>query len=221
MNDGIEVSSSGIGEALAPLANIVDSQFRRDLMRHIGINVRERVADHIARASVTRHKSADRLGAVHSKFLEFAPARGQIRGGSRYKGKDPNSPSPYTEVQNITDTNLSVVIANTPGLRRAFGPLTITPKRAKALTIPIDKDSYGVSARNFPRELVLIKSRRGHALLAELQNGKKAKKQRLRPKYLLVKKSVLRHDPELLPQNDEVSEWAMETTETFLESLLR
>lgn len=221
MADGIDVSATGISKALEPLSDIADPQFRKDLMRHIGINVRERVADHIARASVTRHKSADRLGAVHSKFLEFAPARGQIRGGSRYKGKDTNSHSPYTEVQDVTDTNVRVVIGNTPGLHRAFGPLTITPKRAKALTIPIDKDSYGVSARNFPRKLVLIKSRRGHALLAELQDGKKAKKQRLRPKYLLVKKSVLRHDPELLPQNDEVSEWAMETTETFLESLIR
>lgn len=218
MADGIDIRVEGIGIVKYELGDLFNGNMQKSLNRHIGINVRERVADHLARASVTRHKSADRLGAVHSKFLEFAPARGQLRGGSKYNG--PEDP-PYTEVQNIKETGVDVVIGNTPGLKRAFGPLTIRPKRVKNLTIPLDRDSYNVSARDFPRELALIKSRRGSVLLVEEQTGKKAKKQRLRPKYLLVKKSVLKHDPDLLPNNNEITEWAEESTEAYLESLLK
>lgn len=210
-SEALEITRRMMGALFTPT-------MMRDLNRAIGINVREKIADHLARASVTRHKSADRLGARYTRFLEFAPARGQLKGGSKFKGE---GDQPFTEVQNITESGVDVVIGNTPGLRRAFGPLTIKPKNAKALTIPIDKDSYAVPARKFPRSLVCITTRKGQGLLVEEQTGRKAKKQRLRPKYLLVRKSVLKHDPNLLPNETEISEWANDTIKAFLGKLVK
>lgn len=207
-NESLKILRESLGAMFGP-------KMKKDLNREIGINVREHVADHLARASVDRHKTADRLGAKHTGFLEFANTRG-MRGGSNFKG---DGPKPFTKVEGVTEEGVSVVIGNTPGLRRAFGPLTITPKRAKALTIPIDKDSYGVRARDFPRKLFCITSRKGHGLLVEEQSGRKSKKQRLRPKYLLVKKSVLKHDPNLLPNNTEIQEWSSDSIESFLMKL--
>lgn len=197
------------------LERIFDARAMTKMNRDIGINVREHIADHIGRASVSRHKCADRLGAPHSKFLEFAPAKGQLRGGSAYRPTD-GRPTPFTEVRDITDTGSTVVIGNTPGLRRAFGPLTIRPKKAKALTIPIDREAYAKSARDF-RNLVCITSRKGHGLLVRREDTGRG---HFRPLYLLVGKSVIPQDRGLLPTRAAMQSWAEDAAEAFVEAEL-
>ena len=214
MANGITIEVKGVDEVVKKLGDLLSPSQLTRLNREIGINVRERTADHIGRASVSRHKTADRLGAMHTGFLEFAPARGELRGGSNYKG---TGDKPYTEVQNISQGGVSVVIANTPSLVRAFGPVTITPKRAKALTIPISKEAYGRSARDFPRKLACITTRKGHALLVEKNSESDSS---MRAHYRLVSKTTLPQDSGLLPVSTDIEEWAEDTIEVVLESCL-
>lgn len=213
----LSVNIKGLDALKRKLGSLWTRSFRTRLNRHVGVFVREQVASHIAVASKDRHKCADRLGARHSRVLEFAPARGSVRGGSAARPR-PGEGTPYTEVADVTPEGARVVIGNTPGLRRAFGPLTITPKRAKYLTIPVDKEAYGVRAREFPRALVFITSRRGHRLLAEETRDAT---HRLRPKYLLVRSAVVRHDPGLLPRPSEIHSWAHDAVSGFLAAEIR
>ena len=220
MGADLKITVDGIDKLKATLGDILNARRMTALNRAVGIGVRERVADHLARASVSRHRTADRLGARHTKFLEFAMARGQLKGGSSYEGK---GASPFTEVREIDQSGATVVIGNTPGLRRAFSPITITPKRAKALTIPISREAYGYGARELEaktgRRMFCITSRKGHGLLVEGDRSGKGSG-RIRPQYLLVKSVTLRKDEGLLPSSAEISAWASCLAEKHLESLL-
>lgn len=206
--DGLERTREELGALLSPSA-------MRSLNREIGINVRERTADHLAKASVSRHTVADRLGARHTKFLEFAPARGQLRGGSAYKGKDAH---PFTEVRDIRDDGVTVVIGDTPGLRRAFGALVITPRNKRALTIPLHKVSYAKRVADLREEGHNIFRPKGTNILADTTG--KGKRAKLRPLYALVKRTTLRQDRGLLPKEGEIRRWAMDSTEQFIDTLL-
>jgi hypothetical protein len=61
--------------------------------------------------------------------------------------------------------NTGIVDVNVPGVTRAYHDLIITPKRAKSLTIPIHKASYGKRAREF-NDLFVIKTK-SKAFLAQ------------------------------------------------------
>ena len=50
--EGVEQLKKSLGSAFTPDA-------RQRMMREIGFNVQERTADHVAEASVTRHRTAD------------------------------------------------------------------------------------------------------------------------------------------------------------------
>lgn len=211
--EGLERTRSELGALLTPSAML-------RLNREIGINVRERTSDHIARASVTRHKVADRLGAKHTKFLEFAPARGQLRGGSKFDA--PNGKQPFTEVRDISEDGVSVVIGNTPGLRRAFGAITIKPRKAKALTIPLHKVAYAKRVADLRSEGHEIFRPKGTNILAEeVSKGRgKRKKTEFRPLYALVKSTTLPQDRGLLPSDANIKTWTRDTTEQFMDAML-
>lgn len=208
-----EIQMSGLDEAAARIADRLTPKQLRSLNREVGINVRERTVDHIAKASVTRHKTADRLGAMHTGFLEFAVARGRLRGESDFNGKLTDGRGrPFSEVQDISDKGVAVVIGNTPGLSRAFHPLVITPKKAKALTIPVHKFAYGKSVKDLRAEGHVV-FRVGKCLAEaapEERNG-------IRPLYALMKKTTIPQDRGLLPKESEYADWAADTAEAFLE----
>ncbi len=203
----ITIELEGVADALDSIKDVVGGKFQKKMMRRIAIRVREGVSDHIGRASVSRHKCADRLGARYSKFLEFAPARGQIRSESSYAG--PNKP--YIEAKNITNESAIIEIGNTPGLRRAFGAITISPKKARALTIPVDKMSYARSVSELKNEGIKIFRPNGTNILATTHGT--SKKARLRPLYALVKSVTIPQDEGLLPKKEEIQDWALEMAE--------
>ena len=205
----LTIDLKGVSEALNGINDVVGDGFRKKMMRRIAIRVREAVSDHISRASVSRHKCADRLGAPHSKFLEFASARGQLRTESSYVS--PNKP--YIEAKDITDDSATIEIGNTPGLRRAFGALTITPKKASALTIPIDKIAYARRVSELKNEGVNIFRPKNMNILATSERGSKKK---LRPLYALVKSVTISQDKGLLPKKQEIQDWALETAEVCI-----
>lgn len=210
----IEVDTGSADRLRKELGALLNANTMRRMNRELGINVRERTADHIAQASVSRHKTADRLGAPHSKLLEFAPARGMLRGGSKFKGQ---GEKPYTEVADIKENEVSVVIGNTPGLRRAFGSITVRPQKAKALTIPLHKVSYGKRVADLKNAGIKIFRPSKSNILADMQG--KGKRAKLRPLYALVKKTVLSQDSGLLPTQNDIRQWSLDSAEQFVETL--
>ena len=215
MEHHIEINDSEVKKLLNSLRSIMTQRMMRDICRSVGINVREHFSDHIARASVSRHKSADSLGAEHTKYLEFAVARGQMRSESDYSPKDGEG-KPFIEVQDVNPGSVAVVIGNTPGLERAFGPMTITPKRARALTIPINKIAYGRSVKEVEDKGFDIFHPKGTRILAA-SDGKDG----VIPLFVLCGKVTIPQDTGLLPTENEIEEWSADSIEAFLETLVK
>ena len=191
----------------------------RRMNTEIGYRVQEGIADHLAEASATRHKTADALGAQHTNFLEYAP--GRVRSLSKFTG----NPKPEIGVDNATESGVDIVFKNTPGLRRAFGPMTITPKRAKYLTIPKDKVSYARRASELRSEGHKIFKPRGVKLLVEHSgemeeykdaNGKTRKRKKWRVLYALASKVSIRQDRELMPSAEQMQDMALDAAEAFI-----
>ncbi len=94
---------------------------RSGLNRSISYDLAALVSGHIRRASATRHKTADKLGATRSMHLEAA-ARSVV---------------PATDGREIA------VTVDSPGFRRVDGPLTIKARNTANLTIPVHAVAYG------------------------------------------------------------------------------
>ena len=172
------------------------------LNKHVGSVVLELVKDHLDKMALTRHKTADRLGAAHSEFYEYAS--GRVAGSPRGQ---------TTELENVTEKGSVISIKNTPGLSRAYHDLVITPKRASALTIPVDGIAYNKRVKDLRNDGHDIFRPRGTNILAEKRGeGKEA---RLRPLYVLVRKAVVPKDEGLLPTDKELREWTTDAAEEF------
>lgn len=134
---------------------------------------------HITKASRTRHKSAARLGANPTGYLE-----------------------------KIATAQEGVKAEGTPGLitlrlqgeifKRAFGQVTVK-KDSKPLTIPIAAESYGRRAKELG-PMFRIKSRKGNVLL--VQNDPEDKK-KLKLLYVLKDQVTLPQDRGLLPSDEQ------------------
>jgi len=196
--EGVEQVKQALSAAFTPDA-------RRRMTLEIGYNVQERTADHIAQASVTRHRTADRLGAPHSGFLEFAP--GRVRSEGRFPHED--GKRGFIEPRDATESSVDIVIGNTPGLSRAFHDLVITPKKAKALTIPINAVSYAKSVRKVEAEGYSI-HRQGRVLMGGKGGGDTI------PLYVLCGRVTVPQDRGLLPMEQEIADWAAESVEAFI-----
>lgn len=195
-------------KATRKLAKIGSKETRRQINEVVGMATLEHVRDHLSTASVSRHKVADRLGATHTGFLEHAAGR--------------------TVLSGVDDKAAHITIRNTPGLSRAFHDMEITPVRAKWLTIPLSRISYGKRVRDLERSGHDV-FRPGNArILAETtgqtetyvgSDGKKRKRKRLRPLYALCKKVRVPRDEGLLPTVADLRRVATMATEDVIESL--
>lgn len=144
--------------------------------------VREATRDYLIVEAGKRHATADRLGAERSGHLEQA---------WRAVEKSPIESS-------ATGATLSI---NVPGLNRAFEDVTIVPKTAKALTIPVDRIAYARRAGEFGNQLYIWKSKTtGNAFLAMRQADKQARPLLL---YLLVRSVTQHQDRTLLPSDEQ------------------
>lgn len=189
------------------LAKITSPETLKEMNRAIGEAVLIRIKDHIGTMSVSRHKTADRLGASHTKHYENAAGRVVLR--------------------DVSEDKAVIEVGNTPGLSRAFHDLHITPKRAKWLTIPMHRSAYGFRVADL-RGIGHKIFRPGKArILAETttltetytdKSGKTRKRAKLRPLYALVKSVTVPQDKGLLPQPKEIREWAIGDAENFLDS---
>lgn len=107
--------------------------------------------------------------------------------------------------------NISIDV---PGISRAFHPLDIYAKRAKALTIPMDKKAKGHSPREFSNLFVWRSKRTGNAGLG-YNNGKN-----LVAMYVFKDHVHQNQDPSLLPTLDEMKNAAVNAmTQKIMETI--
>lgn len=148
-------------------------QFMAGLAADFEILTRE----HITKASKTRHKSAARLGATQTGYLEKIATSAE---GVRGEG----APGQVT-------LRLQGDI-----FKRAFGEVTVK-KKDKWLTIPIAAQSYGRRAAEMG-PMFRIKSRKGNQLLVQTDPDDKKK---IIPLYVLKEQVTLPQDRGLLPSD--------------------
>ena len=186
------------------LARITSTQMRRRLVEHVGGVVLERTKDFLDQMSVTRHKVADRLGASHSKYFEYAS--GRLAGSPRQQN---------TVLEDVSEGGATISIKNTPGLSRAYHDLHITPKKRRALTLPLDRISAHKSVAELKKEGHVLFRPKGTNILAETRG--KGKNAKLRPLFALVKSVTVPQDSGLLPTTKEIREWTTDAADEFLE----
>ena len=186
------------------LARITSTQMRRRLVEHVGGVVLERTKDFLDEMAVTRHKVADRLDAPHSKYLEYAS--GRLAGSPRQQN---------TVLQDVGENGATISIKNTPGLSRAYHDLHITPKKKRALTLPLSRVSHDKSVADLEREGHVLFRPKGTNILAETRG--KGKNAKLRPLFALVKSVTVPQDRGLLPTANKIREWTTDAADEFLE----
>ncbi|MGV3664271.1 MAG: hypothetical protein ACO1TE_29130 [Prosthecobacter sp.] len=130
---------------------------------------------HITQASRTRHKTAYKLGATPTGYLE------------RLAGTVEASPAPG-RVRMTVQGDI---------FKRAFGEVEVTAQQAEMLTIPWHAEAHGRRAREFDN-LFVYQSKQGRSFLA--RPG--ASKGKLEFMYLLKKSVTLPQDRGLLPGDD-------------------
>lgn len=145
----------------------------------------ETVRRHVRRAAAGRHGTADRLGATPTNHL----SRG-------------------ARLTTATEEGVrAVVTVPIPGISRAFGAVTVRPRNAKALTLPVNAVAYGkrapeLAARGW--DLFTLPSRQGPG--AGILFGRKAGEARTVALYLLRSSATLPQDRGLMPSDDEMGE---------------
>ena len=158
--------------------DLVKSEGRRQLFSVAANAVRILVRTHLSRIAPRHHISAHRLGATPT---------GHIEKGAR-------------ATQFTASTNGAEVIIPIPGLSRAFRPLTITPRTANALTLPVSSHSYGKRVGELRANGWNIFRPKGKdTLWGKLQDEDDAV-----PLYVLKKRVQLKQDRSLLPSDAEL-----------------
>ena len=163
---------------LGKLLDLVKSEGRRQLFSVAANAVRILVRNHLSRIAPRHHISAHRLGATPT---------GHIEKGARATHFTASSDS-------------AEVIIPIAGLSRAFRPLTITPRTANALTLPVSSHSYGKRVGELRANGWNIFRPKGKdALWGKLQDEDDAV-----PLYVLKKRVQLKQDRSLLPSDAEL-----------------
>ena len=164
--------------------DLVKSEGRRQLFSVAANAVRILVRNHLSRIAPRHHISAHRLGATPTGHIE--------------KG---------TRATHFTASSDSAeVIIPIAGLSRAFRPLTITPRTANALTLPISSHSYGKRVGDLRASGWNIFQLKDVGVLMGTPpggDGKSADSGAV-PLYVLHKRVQLKQDRSLLPSDAEL-----------------
>ena len=175
--------------------DLVKSEGRRQLFSVAANAVRILVRNHLSRIAPRHHMSAHRLGATPT---------GHIEKGARATHFTASSDS-------------AEVIIPIAGLSRAFRPLTITPRTANALTLPISSHSYGKRVGDLRASGWNIFRPKGKdALWGKLQDEDDAV-----PLYVLKKRVQLKQDRSLLPSDAELGGTASKAMLDYIQRTTR
>lgn len=164
--------------AMARWRDVMRPEFRRRLYAAIADKAENLVRRHILRIAPAHHMAANRLGAQPT---------GHLTKGARL-------------THSTSGADFAEVIIPIPGISRAFKNLTITPKNAAALTIPIASQSYGQRVSRM-RQLgwTIFRPKGKDVIMGTPPGGDDAV-----PLYLLKKRVEQRQDRTLLPSDAEI-----------------
>lgn len=157
--------------------DLVKPEGRRQLFSVAANAVRILVRDHLFRIAPRHHISAHRLGATPT---------GHIEKGARATHFTASSDS-------------AEVIIPIAGLSRAFRPLTIAPRNAAALTLPVSPHAYGKRVGDLRTNGWNIFRPKGHDILMGSLGDDEAV-----PLYVLKRRVQLKQDRSLLPSDAEL-----------------
>lgn len=146
----------------------------------------------IRAAAASRHTMANELGATPTGYLEK-------------RARDVDSESSKA---------VSRVIVKGAIFARVFGPVSVLPKRARMLTVPIAKESYGKRAADFDNLFFKTSKKSGKSFLARKVG------RRIQPLFMLLKSATLPQDVGLLPGDKEYAAWAEATATKYIRDLL-
>ncbi len=170
--------SARISPKLRGLLTEEPADYRQELFSVGGNALAEGLKRYLRREADRRHFTANRLGARPTGLLRKGAAR-------------------ITWLASASDAVVSVPIV---GISRAFHDLTIRPRKAKELTIPVAGAAYGHRVRELARMGWRIFRPRGKDYLMGTKEGGEAKLL-----YTLRKSVTVRKDRSLLPTDDQVS----------------
>ena len=162
---------------------------RAELHAEIAAEISETVRDHLRSYALAHHKTAHGLGARPTGNLEDA------------------------KVESSSGEDGATVTVAALGIRRALGPLTITPRFKQALTIPVAAIAYGRSVAYLKSHGIDVFRPKGKNYLAYKENPKSQFSTVI---YILAKKATLKHEPELLPGGDELTKNAVEAARYYV-----
>lgn len=187
-----------LGADVAPILRQLSDALEdgTELHRYVAGEAERMTRDHILEASLTRHKTAERLGAQPTGYLERA-AEG---------------------VSSRAETDAAVIVLGGDNqiFKRAFGPVEVRPRTRKFLTIPAKAAAYGKRAREFDLELIVFKAEDSDA--ARLALGKRNGDE-VDVYYWLVRKATLPEDRGLLPTDDQFAAAAEMGAVAYLDAL--
>lgn len=170
-----------VKDDITPFFNRLNSKLspnkRKDLNRHIGARGEELTKGYLLKISKKRHATAQRLGAKPTGFLEKAAE----------------------SVESTVGNNFASVLISSPGIGRAFGDITIKPKKTY-LTIPVHKDAYGKRAGEFDNLVFIRNTVKETAVLGRKVEGSG---EMLEAMYVLVTKAFQKQDRTLLPTDEQ------------------
>lgn len=171
--------------ALHRWKDMMSAENRKRMFAAAADKMENLVRRHILRIAPAHHTAAELLGAKPT---------GHLTKGARLT------------VSHATENEAEVIIP-IPGLNRAFKNLTITPKNASALTIPIASQSYGKRVARMRQLGWSIFPIKGVGVLMGTPphaDGVSAESGAI-PLYVLVKRVEQPQDRTLLPSDAELS----------------
>ena len=162
--------------AFARWSKMLSPENRRNIFAAGANALSNLVNRHLRRIAPAHHNAAHRLGARPTGHLEV-------------------------RVTPHSDSDGGYVLIPIPGITRAFKDLTIVPKHAAALTIPIATQSYGKRVDRM-RQLgwQIFRPKGKDYLMGKLQDAEPV------PLYVLKKRVEQRRDSSLLPTEGEMGQ---------------
>ncbi len=154
---------------------------RTELNKYIAVAAESGSRMYLRKIAPTKHKTASKLGAAPTGYLT---KRAEL-------------------VESKGNRDRAVITFTGAIFKRVFGPVKVTARRKKMLTIPMRAEAYGRRAREFGKELFVYRAKQGRAFLARsVGNG------RLQLLYLLKRSVVLPQDRSLIPSDAEFGQMA-------------
>lgn len=178
-----------VSPQLAKLFGVLGEAGKKTMLDGAATRLTADIRSHIRGVGQTHHKSASALGASPTGHLQKAA----------------------TSVHKVELGDAYGVSIESPGFKRVFGPVTIKPKQAQALTIPLHAWAYGRRASEVARTMNVFKVK---SILATDHGGT------FTPLYALKKKVTLPQDRSLLPSDQDLIESAKKGYLAVIERIL-